>query len=181
MMRPSAGRARSHGQSLVEFALFVSILLLLLGGVTDLAMLLNDHLAVAYAARQGVLAAAMAGTDALADCDALAAVASATQGLPGMTVTRIVLYESASDGQPVGGAGSTAKADVYVGNPGCANPVTPPSPSPGNWLPAARDATLFTASSIGIEIDYQYAWQTTLVATGTLSVTDDAVMPISSG
>src|SRR5579884_4439852 len=62
------GWGRRRGQSLVEFALFVSILLLLLGAVVDLGTLLSDHQAVVAASQQGALVAATLGANAGADC-----------------------------------------------------------------------------------------------------------------
>ncbi len=174
-------RVPRRGQSLVEFALFASVLLLLLGAIIDLGVLLSDHLAITYASRQGALAAALAGKNPLADCDALAAVAVATQGLQGLVVTRVVIYEAGADGLPVGGAGSTSLADVYLGNPGCPNAASPPAAQINNWPPAARDTTIYSANSLGLEIDYQYTWQTTIIATGSLAVTDTAVMPLTPG
>lgn len=172
-------KRRARGQGIVEFALFVTVLLLLLAGVMDLGQLLNDHLAVTYAARQAALIAGTAGTQPASDCDVLAAVMVATQQHVGMRVTRIVIYQADSTGLPVGGAGNVALSDVYVGNPGCTDPAAAPVPQPGNWLPAARSVSGYGATSIGVEIDYVFTWQTTFIATGSLSVTDHATMPLS--
>jgi Flp pilus assembly protein TadG len=161
--------------------MFVAILLMLLASVMDLGLLLSDHLAITYASRQAALVAAQAATNPAADCDALAAVASDTANHPGLAVTRIVIYEADSNGQPIGGAGNTSYADVYLNNPGCTNPSAPPTPQPGNWLPATRNATFFGANSLGVEIDYTYTWQTSIIASGTLSVHDATVMPIVPG
>ena len=178
----ACSRARMRrGQSLVEFALSVSTLLLLLGAVFDLGSLLNDHLSVVSASHQAALAAAVAGTSAQADCNALAAVSLATQNALGLTVTRVVIYEAGSDGLPLGGAGSVSYADVYLGNPGCPNAASPPIAQPANWPPTLRSAAYPNANSLGVEVDYTYTWQMTLIAVGTLSVTDHTVMPITPG
>lgn len=172
-------RRCARGQGIVEFALFVTVLLLMLAAVMDLGQLLNDHLAVTYAARQAALIAGTAGTNAASDCDALAAIMVAAENHPGMRITRIVIYEADSNGLPVGGVGNAAMSDVYPGNPGCTNPAAPPVPQPGNWLPAARTVSTYGATSVGVEIDYVYTWQTTFIATGSLNVTDHATMPLS--
>ena len=175
----SGHRQPKRGQSLVEFALFITILLTLLAALLDLGTLLNNHLAVTYAARQGALSAAAAGHDPIADCDALAAIAVGLAGRTDMTVTRIVIYEVGNDGLPVGGAGSTAYADVYAGNPGCTNSASPPTPSPANWLPATRNTTFYQANTLGIEIDYTYTWQSAAIATGSIHISDHVVIPLS--
>lgn len=172
-------RPPRRGQSLVEFALFITILLTLLAALLDLGTLLTNHLAVTYAARQGALSAAAAGHDPIADCDALAAIAVGLAGRTNLAVTRILIYEVGNDGLPVGGAGSTANADVYAGNPGCPNPASPPTPSPGNWLPASRNTTFYQANTLGIEIDYTYTWQSAAIATGSIHISDHVVIPLN--
>ncbi|MGH2504830.1 MAG: TadE family protein, partial [Ktedonobacterales bacterium] len=47
--RSGRGRPKSRGQALVEFALFVPLLMLLVIGATDVSTLLDDHLDVVYA------------------------------------------------------------------------------------------------------------------------------------
>lgn len=167
-------RRSRRGQSLVEFALFLSVILLLLGGLVDLGTLLDDHLSVVTASRHAALAAATAGTNAKADCVALATVALATRDLRGVSVTRIVIYQSGSDGLP-----SASYEDVYLGNPGCTNSASPPVAAPANWLPATRINAYGSANSLGVEIDYTYDWQMLLIAIGSLNVVDHAVMPIT--
>ncbi|HKD76790.1 MAG TPA: hypothetical protein VKB76_14895, partial [Ktedonobacterales bacterium] len=58
------------------------------------------------------------------------------------------------------------------------DPAKPPIPQIGNWLPSARTTSFPGGDSLGVEIDYTYTWQTTLIALGSLDVTDHAVMPI---
>jgi hypothetical protein len=170
-----------HGQSLVEFILFVTILFVMLAGVLDLGALLDAHLAVTYAARQGALSAAAAGSAAAADCDALGAVAAAMGTHAGLVVTRISIYQPGSDGLPLGGLGGSAYADVYAGDPGCASVAGAPPAQAMNWPPANRAPAFTPPAMLGVEIDYAYTWQTPLIATGTLSVVDHVVVPLTPG
>jgi len=172
---------RARGQSLVEFVLFVTILFVMLAGVLDLGALLDAHLAVTYAARQGALGAAAAGNAATADCDALGAVAVAIGTHTGLAVTRISIYQPGSDGLPLGGLGSSAYADVYAGDPGCASEASAPVAQATNWLPASRVPAFTPPAMLGVEIDYTYTWQTPLIASGTLSVVDHVVVPLNPG
>jgi Flp pilus assembly protein TadG len=166
-----------RGQAMVEFALVLPVLLMLLGGLYDLGIVLRSHMAIVYAARQGALAAAASGTRNTADCMALAAIASALDDQPGITIVDISIYQPRDDGLPVGGAGNTGFADVYPGNPGCSTLSQLPMPQPGNWLPANRITTPVGSRSIGIEIDYTYSWQMVPVTIGSLHISDRAVMP----
>ncbi len=169
----------ARGQSLVEFALSISILMVLMLALLDLGVLLMDHLAVTTASRQAALAAASAATRSQADCNALAAIALATAHHSGLTVNRIVIYEAAPNGWELGGAGTTGYADVYTGNPGCTANTTP-APTIANWLPATRHACFYTENSLGVEIDYTYTWQTTVFALPALQITDHAVVPLAA-
>lgn len=174
-------RAARRGQSLVEFALFVSVLLTLLSGLLNVGALLNAHLAVTYAARQAALSAATAGNNALADCEALAAVAIALLPSSNVAVTRIIIYQAAADGLPIGGAGNTSFANVYAGDPGCSDSLNPPTPTVANWPATSRDGALYHTMMLGIEIDYTYSWQNALFPLPPLDVTDRTVMPLGTG
>lgn len=177
-IKPSGKR---RGQSLVEFVLFVTILFVMLAGVVDLGALLNAHLAVTYAARQGALSAAAAGNAAVADCDALGAIAAGLGPYAGLTITRISIYQPGSDGLPLGGLGGSAYADVYAGDPGCVSLVSAPPAQAMNWSPAQRTPAFTPPAMLGVEIDYTYTWQTPLIATGSLSVVDHVVVPLTPG
>lgn len=52
------------GQAMVEFALVLPILLLILLGIVDFGRILNEHLTVTAAAREGARSAAVMNTDA---------------------------------------------------------------------------------------------------------------------
>lgn len=180
---PRPFRVRVHprrGQALVEFALCITLLLALLLGMFDVGIFLTDHLAVTSAAHQGALAAASAATRPQADCNALAAIALTTRGQTGLTVTRIIIYQAGSDGHPLGGPGSTGYANVYAGNPGCPNPLAPPMPQVANWPITGRNDCFGAANTLGIEIDYTYTWQTSVIALAPLQVADSAAMPLAS-
>jgi Flp pilus assembly protein TadG len=174
-------RSSRRGQSLVEFALFVSVLLTLLSGLLNLGALLNAHLAVTYAARQAALIAAVAGNNALADCDTLAAVAIALASDSSIDVTQIVIYQAATDGLPIGGEGNTSFANVYTGDPGCSDSLNPPAAIVTNWPSSGRDIALYHQSMLGVEIDYTYSWQNALFPLPPLDVVDRAIMPLGAG
>lgn len=169
---------RHYGQSLVEFAFFFSIILILIGALIDMTTLLDDHLMVVHATQQGALAGALSGNNSLADCEILAAIYAQTQRLTNVSIARITIYQASSTGTPLGGVGSTTTANVYPGNPGCPSPASPPSPSIANWQPSVRNAALYTENSLGVEIDYSYSWQTMLINVGSISLSDASVMPI---
>lgn len=169
---------RQRGQALVEFAVIMSFVLFpIFAGAVDLSSLLNSHLGIVYATRQAARVGAEEDQNAVADCAVLGSIFAATQNLNLVTITRIVIFQIDSTGTVTG------KKDVYAGNPGCPNPASPPVASPNTWNPAV-DPTLRNDSppnedSIGVEIDYNYSWQTGFIATGTFSGTDQTVMKLN--
>lgn len=168
----------ARGQALVEFALMVSILLLLVAGATDEAALLNDHLNIVYATRQGARVASVLGTASDADCAAIGAVHAAVANEPNITITRIVIYQAGADGLPA----SASAQDVYAGNTVCSvisgSATTTPAAISVGWDPSVRNQTPFTEDSVGVELDFTYAFQFQLLGSGTLKGTDHAVMPL---
>ncbi len=178
MRRFGVTREPQRGQSLVEFSLFVTVMLLLLMGLRDMGGLLNAHQAVQRATRQATLSGAIAGATATADCQILAAAAVALVGQSEVVVQDIIIYQPGSTGQPLGG---NTLVDVYAGDPGCTNPASPPVPTVQNWPSSSRVAGFYANTMIGIKIDYTYTAVTTLFLTGPLALSESAVMPIIPG
>jgi hypothetical protein len=152
--------------------------MLLVAAATDETGLLNDHLNVVYAARQGARTASVLGNHADADCAAIGAVRAALSNTPSMTLTRIVIYQASASGLPV----SSALENIYAGNAQCATvsgvaTIVPAALSVG-WAPSARSTTPFTEDSVGVELDFSYTFQFQLLGSGTLQGTERAVMPL---
>lgn len=175
---PAPTRPTARGQALVEFALLVTVLVLLVAGATDEAMLLNDHLNVVYAARQGARTAAVLGQASNADCAAVGAVQAALANDPNLTVTGIVIYQSSATGQPT----SPSMEDSYAGNTQCVVTNGTAAPSPAalsvGWPPSARNDLPYTEDSVGVQINYSYQFQFQLLGSGALTSSDYCVMPI---
>ncbi len=174
VQRPEQFKRRSQrGQALVEFTVIMSVLFLLLSGAIDLGTLLDSHLAIVYATRQAARVGAEEDMNAGADCAVLGTIKAATQNLPLVTITRIIIYQADADGNP------TANKQVYLNNPGCPNPAAPPAPSSATWPPSARVATPPNEDSLGVEIDYTYSWQTAFIAVGNFQGVDRAVVKLN--
>ncbi len=163
------------GQSLVEFALLMSFVLFpILAGAVDLGSLLDSHLGIAYATRQAARTGAEEDQNANADCAVLGSIYAATQNLSLVTVTKIIIYQSDANGN------STGNQQVYLNNPGCPNPASPPTAAAGsNWPPSSRQDTPPNEDSLGVEIDYNYSWQTGFIAAGSFQGSDKTVMKLN--
>ncbi|MDE3229332.1 MAG: pilus assembly protein [Chloroflexota bacterium] len=179
---PRRGKT-SRGQALVEFALFVPLLLTLVLGATDVATLLDDHLDIVYAARAGARVGSVignfspSGATFTADCAVIGAVQAALSSAVNLQITQIAIYQA----PPSGAWSSTLPQDVYPGNTICL-----PSGAPSNtattatWIPSTRNHTPFTEDSIGVAIWFSYTYQFNIF--GFLPVApvmpEYAVMPI---
>ena len=74
----------NRGQAIVEFALILPVLILLLAGILDFGLILNQYITVSHAAREGARSAALGGTDATAIADIKAAAS-------GLDTTQLVI------------------------------------------------------------------------------------------
>ncbi len=169
----------AKGQSIVEFVLTATVLLILLGGILDLANILNAQNTLQNAAFQGALAGSFSGKNTAADCSILAAIYNGSQGLSGVTISQIIIYQANVTGNPLGGSQSIAYEDIYAGNPGCSSAAAPPAPTSANWLPAARNNFMYQNANLGIKIVYVYAWQTNLLPFGSITLSVKAVAPMN--
>ncbi len=101
--RHTAGRRGERGQATVELALVLPLVVILLAGVVQLALVARDDNLVAHAAREAVRAAAVDDDPAAPRRAAEAAgpllaerldVRTSERGEPGSTVTVVVTYSS---------------------------------------------------------------------------------------
>lgn len=182
-------RSRSRGQALVEFAMFVPLLMFMVTGATDVSTLINDHLDVVYAARAGARVGSVIGNYSptaapyTADCAIIGAVQAALSGSRDIQISQIAIYQA-----PLNGVySSTADQDVYPGNAVCnADGSITPSASKTGWPPGGgnggnpppRSTTPFQEDSVGVAISYTYTYQFPLLGVTSFSSTDYAVMPI---
>lgn len=178
-------RGASRGQALIESAFFFLILVTMVAASYDTTSLLDNHLNVVYASRQGARTGAVLGQTTVADCAIIKAVQAALTSSPGLTINNIIIYQAQSDGSP-----SATAQDKYAGNTTCTVPANTgctqanntPTYSPpaitSSWQPCSRNITPFSQDSIGVEVDYSYAFQFALVGSGTLSASDRAVEPM---
>lgn len=86
-------RLTEQGQSTVEFALVLPLVLLLLLGLLQVGVMLKDQMLVTSAAREGAREAAVSA-------DAGRATASANRAAPGLRL-RVVVREGIERGDPV--------------------------------------------------------------------------------
>jgi TadE-like protein len=179
-------RRMQRGQALLEFAMFFLFLTYLLAGTTNIGGLLNDHISVEYATRQGARTGAVLGNQGgasglAADCAIIGAIDAALVGMPSVTLNQITIYKAGPDGQP-----DPTKTDIYAGNSTCTvsgtidtiSPGILNNPPSGDWPPSMRNNQPFQEDSLGVRVDYTYTFNFPLLPGGTFTASDYAVMPI---
>ncbi|HEU0028528.1 MAG TPA: TadE/TadG family type IV pilus assembly protein [Ktedonobacterales bacterium] len=188
MKNPCARRRKSRGQALVELMLFFPLLVFMVVGSTDISTLLDDHLAIVYAARAAARVGSVMGNNQYADCAIIGAVQAALASNRDVTLNQITIYQATKTGAIATNGSSQPLEDVYPGSAMCVS--TSPSSGtisvsatvanwpPGGACPACRDATPFTEQSIGVKLDYTYQFEFTPLGGGTFTSSDYAVMPI---
>lgn len=191
LRRAKRRRKVSRGQALVEFALFVPLLMFMIIGATDVSTLLDDHLNIVYAARAGARVGSVIGDYAptgaplTADCAIIGAVQAAIASSRNVQITQIAIYQAPADGVY---SPKLAYQDIYPGNTTCTSTGAPSQaastlawPPGGSASPPSppRNTTPFTEDSIGVAITYTYTFSFNPLGGGTLGpLTDYAVMPI---
>jgi Flp pilus assembly protein TadG len=118
-----AGRRRQAGQSVVEFALAIPVLLTLLFGVLNIGVLITDKVVAAFATRQGARVAAELGNAAgsgltlqQVDQNIEQTVLASAANLGFATITEVDIYQADATGAPANGSfnPATDPYDSYV-------------------------------------------------------------------
>lgn len=182
-------RKVSRGQALVEFALFVPLLLFMVVGATDISTLLDDHLNVVYAARTGARVGSVIGSYSptsapyTADCAVIGAVQAALVNSPNVQVNWIAIYQADATGVYT----SKSPQDRYPGSAVCNSDGTISQPAiQTTWAPnTPRSTKPFLEDSLGVAINYTYTFQFNPLGVqfnpqggGAFTATDSSVMPI---
>lgn len=172
-------RRRRRGQALVEFAIFIVLLANLLAGVVDIGGLLGDHASMVFAARQGARTASVLGNLGKSDCATVGAIQAAITNLPNVTLTRIIIYKAGADGMPI----DAVTQESYPGNTQCnaSTGTLTQTPSPNGYPPSQRNNQPLLEDSVGVELDYTYAFPLPFLPIGAVSsinLSDRTVMPI---
>ena len=163
---------REEGQSLVEFALVLPILMLVVVGLIEFAFMLNARNAVEFASRDGSMLAAEGGNIDGTDCVVLDRVdrdivSPATQ----IRISQVTIYWSDKNGAQIGN-----NANVYdrsgstTCNFGSGPSITVPyTLSQANYTYGSRcDVYAGCGGShtgvdmVGVKVTYQHRWLTSI-------------------
>ncbi len=168
-------RENQCGQALIEFTLFFTFMMFMVAGVIDIAGLLDSHVNLVYAARQGTRTGAVLGNRANADCAIVGAIHATLLNQPNVTLTTITIF------QVTYGGTVTGNKEVYSGGAVCDSTGNFPAgqPSVNTWPASQRTVTAFDEDTIGVRLDFTYAWRFNVVGFSSFSGYDVAEYPLN--
>ena len=169
---------RKLGQSMVEFALVLPVLLLVIFGIIEFCGIYESLNTVNYAAREGARVGAIIGpTLSNADTQILQAILNVTSngGLLFSQVQKIEIFKSDENGTVPAlatGCAAAPNEDIYNGQGTACGTA--------NWPPSVRNATFNAQDYLGIRITFLYNWITSFVSAsgGHLQMTSVSVQLI---
>jgi len=204
-MRPRRPQAVTpSGQSLVEFALIVPILLILVFAMLEFGLAFNDKLTLGNATREGarVGSALVTGSDTsctgdpngvdstiVASVQNILRAGGSDVGLAQIHEMRIFKADSA--GHQVGNYANVWRYTPGAGpdvDPGPGSEILDFSPISVGWPACSRQNDIDSPDSLGVRIDYEYQLQTPLgnmlafvggSSASSLAIVDDTVMALN--
>jgi Flp pilus assembly protein TadG len=196
-------RRSERGAGLTEMALIIPVIAVLVMGVFEFGMAWRSDITVSNALRSGTRALANTGEGRLADYNALLAVKSAMSNTPNITVTKVVIFRSATtngsvptqcltaSAQTAGGvnttvSGTPVRCNVYSATRyntfALSNFAGTTSCNSGSWdavwCPTTREGSQAVgADYVGIYMEVEHDFQTGMFGDG-ISMDDKTIMRI---
>jgi Flp pilus assembly protein TadG len=174
-------RRSEKGQAIVEFALLLPVLVLLIVGIVEFALVWNSRNTVLFASRDGSMIAAEGGSLAGTDCVILQRIESdVVSPSTALRLQSVTIYWSDRNGDQIG-----PNQNVYTrsGSTSCTYPdgntiTVPYTLTTAGYLESARCSVLAgcggshtTVDTIGVRVTYQHFWATSFVRFAGNSVT----------
>jgi Flp pilus assembly protein TadG len=174
-------RRSEMGQAIVEFALLLPVLVLLIVGIVEFALVWNSRNTVLFASRDGSMIAAEGGSLAGTDCVILQRIESdVVSPSTALRLQSVTIYWSDRNGDQIG-----PNQNVYTrsGSTSCTYPdgntiTVPYTLTTAGYLESARCSVLAgcggshtTVDTIGVRVTYQHFWATSFVRFAGNSVT----------
>jgi hypothetical protein len=184
-----------RGAALVEFALVLPLITALLLGIFEYGNAWRQVGTLERAAQQGARTVTQQANGRFADYEALRSVDSATRGMAGVEVTRVVIYRVTNPDGTVPGAclsGSVGGlCNTYSGaqarttNPagfvtagGSGNPTCGGGSWDAGWCPTSRPRSDTSPLRIGVHVTVDYTPVTGMIPGPTMTISRTAVYQI---
>jgi hypothetical protein len=186
-------RARDQrGVAVLEAAFVTPVFFMLILGIAEIGLAMNDYLAVSNAVRAGSREASTTGSDELSDYLILKAVQKESSALQSNKINRIVIYKASAFGEePTASCQSgTAYAGTGTAKTGACNvyastDMVRPKTDFGclstknldrYWCPTGRKITMSNGGTdyVGVWIQYTHAWLSKMF--GSTKILDDSAV-----
>jgi Flp pilus assembly protein TadG len=174
-------RRSEKGQAIVEFALLLPVLVLLIVGIVEFALVWNSRNTVLFASRDGSMLAAEGGSLAGTDCVVLKRIESdVVSPSTALRIQGVTIYWSDRNGDQIG---SNQNVYTRTGSTSCVYPdgstiTVPYTLTTAAYPESARCSVLAgcggthtTVDTIGVRVTYQHFWVTSFVRFAGNSVT----------
>lgn len=175
-MRATRSRHAQRGQALLEFAFVIPVMMLVMVGIIEFAIAFNTTLGVNRASQDAALVASEAGNLPGADCMILSSI-EGDIGAPSdkREITQIQIQRTNPSGTTVYANNSYSRSGATTCTLSDGTTVTVPYTATGTGYPPSQRCNVLggcpsltpartTVDTIGIQIDYAYAYRTPIGA-----------------
>ena len=183
---------RSRGAVLIEAAFVTPIFFMLVLGIGEASLAMNDKLALANTVRAGTRVASASGNDTYADYGIIRAIVKESAALPRAQIEMIIVYRAsklgegppaaclAGSSQDPGGSTTAPACNVYDPADFAAPKVSFGCVSndyDGRWCPRSRKVTLAGGGTefVGVWMKVEHPWLTRMFGS-TVTLTDHSVI-----
>ena len=184
-VRGPVGTRRELGAALIEAAYVLPVFFLLVFGIMEIGLYMNDDLAVGHTVRSGSRMASASGNDTMADYGVVQAARRESTALDEGSIEAIVVYKANGVGEDPSAACQVAsvsgRCNHYTPTDfarpqsewGCVNSASPDR----FWCPNTRKVTRGAGGTefVGVWIKYEHQWVTKIFA-DTSIITDASVI-----
>lgn len=182
-------KARSRdnrGVAIIEAAFVTPVFFILVLGIIEIGLAMNDYLALANSVRAGSRTASALGTEVSADYDTMRVVLREASAIDRANIDSIVIYKASGFGEPPtptcqGGLSEGGTCNVYGPKEfamdedefGC-DPITSPD---RHWCPIDRKTSLVDGGTdfVGVWMKMRHPWVTKMFG-NVKTLTDSSVI-----
>lgn len=186
---PGAPRSwRQRGATLIEAAFVTPVFFMLIFGIIEVGLAMNDNLALSHATRAGTRVASASGNDLYADYGILRSVARESAAIPRGQIKAIVVYNAGGFGQAptatcqggtsvpdVCNAYTPADFDLEEEDFGCGDGAPDAAFCPQDRWVSLTDAR--KPDFVGVWMKIEHPWVTRMFGS-TLTLTDSSVIQL---
>jgi hypothetical protein len=180
---------RERGVTMIEAAFVTPVFFMLILGVIEISLAMNDNLALSHSVRAGTRVASASGNDVYADYGIVQSVRRESAALPRAQIKMIVVYKATEIGEPPSITCKNGTPVEDVCNVYTPTDFTEPKADYGckdaetldkYWCPYERNVILTSSTGpdfVGVWMKIEHPWVTKMFG-NTLTLTDSSVIQL---